>query len=120
MYVTKWFCHGKRHRLNGPAHNETYINNDNIAIRQLEKLYLKGKLHRIGNPAYYKFFLRDDVEILRLEKWYVRGKLHRKKEPAIVKYNKHNVIISRIWSVWGLTHHEITWVPDIITDSDLE
>ena len=80
MYVTKWFCHGKHHRLNGPAHNETYINNDNIAIRQLEKLYLKGKLHRIGNPAYYKFFLRDDVEILRLEKWYVRGKLHRKKK----------------------------------------
>jgi hypothetical protein len=65
--VEEWYQHGKRHRINGPAHQDS---NGNAAW------YVNGQYHRENGPA---------LEYTQGKKiWYVNGQLHRTDGPAVI------------------------------------
>jgi hypothetical protein len=67
LSVEHWYLNGKRHRVNGPA-VENFWSNDN-------EWYLHGKLHREDGPAIYSKY--------GVNEWYLNGKRHRVNGPAI-------------------------------------
>lgn len=65
--VEEWYQHGERHRIDGPAMQDS---NGNTAW------YVNGQLHREGGPA---------LEYTQGKKiWYVNNKRHRTDGPAVI------------------------------------
>lgn len=84
-----WYCHGKSHRVDGPAIIDRMYDDDTNTVHVRSVLWMQNNdAHREDGPAELTYRLCDDGTMqLTCEEWQQHGTYHRTDGPAYITYD---------------------------------